>query len=377
MPTLRQVLNARPKNRVIAAPGVYDMVSLRMAAAMGFDALYMTGYGTVASHLGLPDAGLASYADMVGRVEAMARMAASPLIADGDTGYGGLLNVSHTVRGYERAGAAAIQLEDQEFPKKCGHTPDRRVIPENEMVRKIAVAAEARASSDFLVIARTDARTSLGLSEAIRRARAYADAGADILFVESPETEDEMATIGRELGDKPLIANMVEGGRTPMLSNARLAEIGYALAIYPVAGLLSAAAALETVYRQILNTGSSLGSSAPVYSFADMNRADGIRGGVALRQGARGDLKPENTGEFRSIGSTDQRFRGNDHDDNSSGRGNPKRGAPASAKSRSRASSARRSNSMTSTSSALRPRWCSGRCSSRNPRLKRKRSTPI
>ena len=283
MPTLREVLNARPKDRVIAAPGVYDMVSLRMAAAMGFDALYMTGYGAVASNLGLPDAGLASYADMVGRVEAMARMAESPLIADGDTGYGGLLNVRHAVRGYERAGAAAIQLEDQEFPKKCGHTPGRRVIPADEMVRKIAVAAEARTSPDFLIIARTDARTSKGLSEAIRRAQAYAEAGADMLFVESPETEEEMATIGRELGDMPLIANMVEGGRTPMLSNARLAEIGYALAIYPVAGLLSAAAALETVYRQIRETGSSLGSPAPLYSFARDESADGIRGGVALR----------------------------------------------------------------------------------------------
>jgi 2-methylisocitrate lyase-like PEP mutase family enzyme len=227
------------------------------------------------SHLGLPDAGLASYAD-VGRVEAMARMAGAPLIADGDTGYGGLLNVRHAVRGYERAGAAAIQLEDQEFPKKCGHTPGRRVIPADEMVHKIAVAAEARTSPDFLIIARTDARTSEGLPEAIRRARAYAEAGADMLFVESPETEDEMATIGRELGDKPLIANMVEGGRTPMLSNARLAEIGYALAIYPVAGLLSAAAALETVYRQIRETGSSLGSSAPLYSFAEMNRLMGF-----------------------------------------------------------------------------------------------------
>ena len=276
MPTLRDVLNARPKHRVVAAPGVYDMVSLRMAARMGFDALYMTGYGTVASHLGLPDAGLASYADMVGRVEAMARMAGTPLIADGDTGYGGLLNVRHAVRGYERAGAAAIQLEDQEFPKKCGHTPDRRVIAAEDMVRKIAVAAEARTSPDFLIIARTDARTSLGLTEAIRRARAYAEAGADMLFVESPETEEEMATIGRELGDKPLIANMVEGGRTPMLSSARLAEIGYALAIYPVAGLLSAAAALETVYQQILKTGSSLGSSAPLYSFAEINRLMGF-----------------------------------------------------------------------------------------------------
>ena len=273
---LRDVLNARPRDRVIAAPGVYDMVSLRMASRMGFDALYMTGYGTVASHLGLPDAGLASYAEMVERVEVMAQAAGAPLIADGDTGYGGLLNVRHTVRGYERAGAAAIQLEDQEFPKKCGHTPDRRVIPAEDMVRKIAVAAEARMSPDFLVIARTDARTSLGLAEALRRARLYAKAGADLLFVESPETEAEMAEIGRELGDMPLVANMVEGGRTPMLKPARLAELGYALAIYPVAGLLSAAAALETVYRQIHETGSSLGSTAPLYAFADMNRLMGF-----------------------------------------------------------------------------------------------------
>jgi 2-methylisocitrate lyase-like PEP mutase family enzyme len=277
MTTLRQLLNARPKDRVIAAPGVYDMVSLRMAAAMGFEALYMTGYGVVASHLGLPDAGLASYADMVGRVEAMARTVDVPLIADGDTGYGGLLNVSHTVRGYERAGAAAIQLEDQEFPKKCGHTPQRRVIPTEEMARKIAVAAEARRSPDFLIIARTDARTAKGLPEAIRRARAYAEAGADMLFIESPESEDELVTIGRELGDKLLMANMVEGGgRTPLLSNQRLAEIGFALAIHPIAGILSAAAALETVYRQIRDTGSSLGSRAPVYSFAEMNRLMGL-----------------------------------------------------------------------------------------------------
>ncbi len=276
MPSLREVLNARPSDRVIAAPGVYDMVSLRMAARMGFDALYMTGYGTVASDLGLPDAGLASYADMVGRVEVMAQQAKAPLIADGDTGYGGLLNVRHTVLGYERAGAAAIQLEDQEFPKKCGHTPDRRVIPAEDMVRKISVAVEARTCLDFLIIARTDARTSLGLAEAMRRARAYAEAGADLLFVESPESEAEMAAIGRELGDRPLVANMVEGGRTPMLSSTRLAEIGYALAIYPVAGLLSAAAALETVYRQIFETGSSLGSPAPVYSFAEMNRLMGF-----------------------------------------------------------------------------------------------------
>jgi 2-methylisocitrate lyase-like PEP mutase family enzyme len=276
MRSLVDILIARPKDRVIAAPGVYDMVSLRLAARMGFDALYMTGYGTVASHLGLPDAGLASYADMVGRVEVMARLAEAPLIADGDTGYGGLLNVRHAVRGYERAGAAAIQLEDQEFPKKCGHTPDRRVIPAEDMARKIAVAAEARTSPGFLIVARTDARTSLGLAEAIRRARAYAEAGADMLFVESPESEAEMAEIGQELGDKPLVANMVEGGRTPIVSPPRLAELGYALAIYPVAGLLAAAAALEAVYRRIRETGSSAGTTAPLYPFAEMNRLMGF-----------------------------------------------------------------------------------------------------
>jgi len=276
MKSLREILAARPKTRVIAAPGVYDMVSLRMAARMGFEALYMTGYGTVASHLGLPDAGLASYADMVSRVELMARMAGAPLIADGDTGYGGLLNVRHTVEGYERAGAAAIQLEDQEFPKKCGHTQGRRVIAAEDMARKIAVAVEARKSPDFLIVARTDARSSLGLAEAIRRARLYAEAGADVLFVESPESEDEMAAIGRKLKDRPLLANMVEGGRTPMVSNARLAELGYAVAIYPVAGLLAGAAALDAVYAQIHKTGSSLGAKVSLYPFAEMNRLMGF-----------------------------------------------------------------------------------------------------
>ena len=291
MRSLREVLNARPKDHVIAAPGVFDMVSLRMAARMGFDALYMTGYGTVASHLGLPDAGLASYAEMVGRVEVMARVAEAPLIADGDTGYGGLLNVRHTVRGYERAGAAAIQLEDQEFPKKCGHTPDRRVIAAEDMVRKIAVAVEARASPDFLIIARTDARGSLGLAEAIRRGRAYADAGADLLFVESPETEDEMAEIGRALGDRLLIANMVEGGRTPMLGPSRLAGIGYALAIYPVAGLLSAAAALETVYRQHSRHWLVDRFARAALSFRRDEPVDGVRGCVALQSGACGEVR--------------------------------------------------------------------------------------
>ena len=194
---------------LIIAPGVFEMVSLRLADRMGFDALYMTGYGTVASLMGLPDAGLATYTEMVGRVTAMAGMAKTPLIADGDTGYGGLLNVRHTVRGYEAAGAVAIQLEDQEFPKKCGHTPGRRVIAMADMVKKIEVAVASRIDPQFKIIARTDARTTLGLDEALKRGEAYARAGADILFIESPENQIEIRRIGETFPNHPLVANMV------------------------------------------------------------------------------------------------------------------------------------------------------------------------
>lgn len=260
---------------LLSAPGVHDMVSLRLADSFGFDALYMTGFGTVASHMGLPDAGLATYSDMVGRVKAMATMATTPLIADGDTGYGGLLNVAHTVRGYEAAGAAAIQLEDQEFPKKCGHTLGRRVIPMADMVRKIKVASDARSSADFLIIARTDARTALGLDEALRRAESYARAGADVLFVESPESEDEMQQICRSF-DLPLLANMVEGGRTPVLTRERLEALGYKLAIFPVTALLAATQAMTEAYRAFKAGGSSAGLGTPLLPFSELTRLMGF-----------------------------------------------------------------------------------------------------
>jgi 2,3-dimethylmalate lyase len=263
------------KGGLIVAPGVYDMISLRIADGMGFDALYMTGYGTVASYLGLPDAGLATYTDMVARVTLMAGMATTPLIADGDTGYGGLLNVRHTVRGYQAAGAAAIQLEDQEFPKKCGHTPGRRVIPTEDMVKKLRVAVEARTRDDFLIIARTDARTSLGLDEALRRGEAYAKAGADLLFIESPETEEELAQIGRSF-DTPLVANMVEKGRTPLMSRQRLEDLGFSIAIFPTAGFLAAGAALERIYQTLRATGSSQAVADTLYDFDLFSRLMGF-----------------------------------------------------------------------------------------------------
>jgi len=260
---------------LVTAPGVYDMVSLRLADSFGFDALYMTGFGAVASHLGLPDAGLATYSDMVGRVGAMAKMARTPLIADGDTGYGGLLNVMHTVRGYEAAGACAIQLEDQEFPKKCGHVLGRRVVPAQDMADKIRVAVETRSDPNFLIIARTDARTTLGLDEALRRAEVYAKAGADILFVESPESVEEMQQIGRSF-DLPLVANMVEGGRTPLLSFEDLQAIGYGLAIFPATAFLAAAKSFEHVYTALKETRSSSSVKPALYEFTAFSKLMGF-----------------------------------------------------------------------------------------------------
>lgn len=271
-PLLRQYLE---KREFVAAPGVYDMISALIADRMGFKALYVTGYGTVASALGLPDAGLATYSEMIEHVGRIAQMASTPVIADADTGYGGLLNVRHTVRGYEKAGVSAIQIEDQEFPKKCGHTPNRRVISSEDMVRKVRVASDSRSNADFLIIARTDARTSLGLEEALRRGEAYAAAGADIIFIESPESEAELAEIGKRIG-KPLIANMVNGGRTPMVPASRLAELGYAAAIFPAVGFLATAQALTSAYGDLKAHGTTT-AAVPMYSFADFNELIGFR----------------------------------------------------------------------------------------------------
>jgi 2-methylisocitrate lyase-like PEP mutase family enzyme len=262
------------RGRTLVAPGVFDLLSTHLANQHPFQAHYMTGFGVVASLLGLPDAGLASYSQMVERAGAIAAVANAPLIADADTGYGGLLNIRHTVRGYEAAGVAAIQIEDQEFPKKCGHTPGRRVVPLPEAVRRIEVAVDSRSSAEVLIIARTDARTVLGLDEALRRAEAFARAGADILFVESPESEADMAAIGRAF-DQPLLANLVNGGSTPLLSQARLAELGFQVAIWPAAGFLAAAAALDQVYGGLARTGHTDGS-AKLYDFAALCRVLGF-----------------------------------------------------------------------------------------------------
>jgi len=273
-PTLRSVLAA---GDFVVAPGVFEMFSAKIADRLGFKALYMTGYGISASHLGLADAGLVTYRDMVERARTIAGGTATPLIADADTGFGGLLNVRETVRGYEAAGVQAIQIEDQEMPKKCGHTPNRRVVPLAEAVKRVEVAVASRRSDDFLIVARTDARTGLGLDEAIRRARAFARAGADILFVEAPESEAEFERVGAELaGEAKLLANMVPTGRSPMLGAKKLRTFGFSIAIYPSAGMGAACAALESAYAYLLKHGSLEGCPVPAFDMKALHELVGF-----------------------------------------------------------------------------------------------------
>ena len=267
--SLRSMLQA---GQFVAAPGVFDMFSARIADRLGFAALYMTGYGISASYLGQPDAGLVTYTDMVSRAATIAEGITRPLIADADTGFGGLINIRRTVRGYEAAGVQGIQIEDQEMPKKCGHTPNRRVVPLNDMLKRIEVAVESRRSADCLIIARTDARTSLGLDEAIARGKAFAKAGADIVFVESPESVDEFKRVGDELsGQAWLIANMVPSGRSPELSVDQLKAMGFAAAIWPSVGMAAACAALESAYSHLAAKGITQGQPMATWSMAQLH----------------------------------------------------------------------------------------------------------
>jgi 2-methylisocitrate lyase-like PEP mutase family enzyme len=252
-PIVRQKLERR---EFFVAPGLQDMIAAVIADRVGFEVVYGTGYWLTASASGLPDAGIATYTQMLDRMATLVRTTRAAVIADADTGYGGLLNVHHTVRGYESAGVTAIQLEDQEFPKKCGHTPFKRLIPVEAMVEKIEVACEARQDKEnLLIIARTDARQSEGLTGVLARMEAYAAAGADILFPEALTSPEEMRTACATL-PRPCMANMADGGLTPILPARQLEDLGYAFAIYPSLTSLVAAAAMEGALQSLKETGS-------------------------------------------------------------------------------------------------------------------------
>ncbi len=270
---LRQRLRQK---EILVAPGAHDVLAAKIIESAGFEAVYMTGYGTSASLLGSPDVGLLTMTEMAARAACMAQAVNVPVIADADVGYGNVVNVIRTTREYERAGVACMQLEDQMMPKKCGHMLGRQIVSQDEMVGKIKAAVDTRSDPDaMLIMARTDARTDHGLDEAIRRGKAYEAAGADILFIESLESEDEMRVVTSSF-DVPVLANMIEHGRTPLLSAPRLQEIGYDLVIFCVSSTYVAAKAVRNLMMCLKENGTTERMIPDMITFEDFNKLVGL-----------------------------------------------------------------------------------------------------
>ena len=270
-PALRERL-ARPE--ILVAPGVHDALAARIVERAGFEAVYFTGAGFSYTHLGTPDLGLVSLSETVWRIAAIAEATRLPVIADGDTGYGNALNIGRTIREFERAGAAAIQIEDQTFPKRCGHLTGKTLIGAEEMVGKIKAAVDARRDG-ILVIGRTDARGVEGYDAALERALRYKEAGADVLFVEAPESGEELTRYARAL-PAPAMANMVEGGATPMLPAPALQAMGYRLVIFPGAAVRASAAAMMRMMRVLRERGTTEPLRGEMLTFNELNDLLGL-----------------------------------------------------------------------------------------------------
>jgi carboxyvinyl-carboxyphosphonate phosphorylmutase len=269
----------------LVAPGAYDALSARLIEQAGFDVVYMTGFGTTAGLIGRPDVGLLSGAEMIDNARRIVGAVDRPVIADADTGYGNAINVVRTVREYEQAGVSAIHLEDQVHPKKCGHMSGKAVIDAGEMVGKIEAAVAARRDPDFLLIARTDAAAVEGLDAAIARARRYRDAGADVLFVEAPTSEDDIARVAGELaGVAPLVFNWAEGGRTPPIPLARIAELGFALVLFPIGTLLAATAGIRALLATLRADGAPSAAMPGLPTFGEFTDLIGLPEVNALEQ---------------------------------------------------------------------------------------------
>ena len=253
----------------IVAPGAFDPLAARLVEEAGFQAVYMTGFGTSAALLGRPDVGLLTMTEMVDNARRIADCVDIPVIADADTGYGNPLNVIRTVGAYEAAGVAAIHLEDQVAPKKCGHMEGKQVIPAAEMAQKIRAAVETRSRPDFVIIARTDARAVEGLERALDRARLYREAGADVLFIEAVTSQDEAAEAARAFPDVPLLFNWAEGGKTPPIELDRLRELGYRIVIFPISTLLAATAGMRRVLGEIARSGTPARALAGLPAFGE------------------------------------------------------------------------------------------------------------
>ncbi|HZL60705.1 MAG TPA: isocitrate lyase/phosphoenolpyruvate mutase family protein [Pseudolabrys sp.] len=271
--SLRSLLSKPP---IVIAPGVYDPLTALIATQAGFHSLYISGAAIAYTRLGRPDIGLVSVTEVVETVALIRDRVDAHLIVDADTGYGNALNVGRTVRLLEKSGAQAIQIEDQGFPKRCGHLDDKTLIPAAEMAGKIKAAVDARRSSDTLIIARTDAVAVEGFEHAVERALLYRDAGADVLFVEAPKAREELAKIVKLVGRKvPLMANMVEGGKTPMLSAAELEALGFALVIFPGGIVRTLAKTAVDYYASLAAHGSTQPFRERMFDFDALNRLIG------------------------------------------------------------------------------------------------------
>lgn len=278
MSSLKKILD---REGALVMPGVYDALSAKIAERAGFPAMFTSGYGISATLLGEPDFGLLTQTEMLDAAYRICGAVSTPVLVDSDTGYGSAVNVVRTVRELIRAGARGMFLEDQLWPKRCGHMGGKQVIPLDEYLEKLRAAADARGTQDLFITARTDARQVHGLSEAIRRGIAFKDNGADAVFIEAPETREEMREIARQVPG-PLVANMVEHGVTPLMSREELVDLGFSLILWPVGPLFSAAKALEGYYETLRRTGACKETVAQHMSFDDFNEVVGLKTWLAL-----------------------------------------------------------------------------------------------
>jgi len=281
---IRQALDAQGQ---LIMPGVYDALSAKIAARAGFEVIFITGYSLSATLLGEPDFGLLTQSEVVGAAQRICAVVDTPVIVDADTGYGNAINVMRTVQDLIRAGAAGMFLEDQVWPKRCGHMKGKQVIALDEQLKKLRAAVEAKQGGDFFIVARTDSRQALGLTEGIARGLAFKEAGADAVFIEAPESKEEMKEIAHQVPG-PLVANMLERGVTPLMGPKELKELGFDLIVWPLAPLYSAAQSLTEVYTTLRRDGSTLAILDRLMPFDDFNRIVGLEEKYALDAKYRG-----------------------------------------------------------------------------------------
>ena len=271
---IRELIN---RKEILVLPGIYDALTAKIAQKAGFQAILMGGFSISAIRLGQPDVGYLTMSEMVSQIKIISDAAPIPLIADGDTGYGNPLNVIRTVRDYEKAGAAGIILEDQQWPKRCGHMEGKQVIPLEEHIKKIEAAIEARSNKNFIIIARTDSLAVLGIEEAVKRGKAYRETGADVVFIEAPKSVEELAFIRKAIKNIPLVANIIEGGKTPYLSARTLERMGYEIMFCGLTAILVIAKAFMDAMTHLKKEGSTEGFLNQMYTFSEFNELIGIK----------------------------------------------------------------------------------------------------